>query len=206
MKKIFAKEVLVLLVCCLLTLLSFFVVLIYNYSQQFTIDKNISLVIENEKFISKLQKEYIPKVEKQSRIYIELIRNYDLKKRNSPTKVWERAKDLIEKDSLRKIFNSNESMEKTFFSVLGVNNYDDFTNNFKINTLTPIDSLNQIKSDSLISVNNNLTSYNGIVQNKMFNKVQKKQFILNFFLLTLFISFGLRYFILLFKWSINNYK
>ena len=45
---------------------------------------------------------------------------------------------------------------KTFFTVLEVNNYDDFTINFKINTLTPIDSLNQIKSDSLISVNNNL--------------------------------------------------
>ena len=206
MKKIFAKEVLVLLVCCSLTLLSFFVLLIYNYSQQNTIDKNVSLVTENEKIISKLQKEYIPKIEKQSRIYIELKRNYDLEKNNSPTKVWERAKDLIGKDSLRKIFKSNESFEKTFFTVLEVNNYDDFTINFKINTLTPIDSLNQIKSDSLISVNNNLISYNGIVQNKMFNKVQKKQFILNFFLITLFISFGLRYFILLFKWSINNYK
>ena len=206
MKKIFAKEVLVLLVCCSLTLLSFFVLLIYNYSQQYTIDKNVSLVTENEKIISKLQKEYIPKIEKQSRIYKGLIRNYNLKKLNSPTKVWERAKDLIEKDSLRKIFQSNESFEKTFFTVLKVNNYEDFTNSFRINTLTPIDSLNQLKSDSLISVNNNLTSYNGIVQNKKFNKVQKKQFILNFFLLTLFISFGLRYFILLFKWSINNYK
>ena len=82
MKKIFAKEVLVLLVCCSLTLLSFFVLLIYNYSQQNTIDKNVSLVTENEKIISKLQKEYIPKIEKQSRIYIELKRNYDLEKNN----------------------------------------------------------------------------------------------------------------------------
>jgi hypothetical protein len=206
MKKIFAKEVLVLLVCLSLTLLSFFVVQIFNYYQQYTIDKNVSLVIENEKFISELQKEYKPKIEKQSRIYKGLISNYNLEKHNSPSKVWKRTKDLIGKDSMRNVFQSNESFEKTFFTVLEVNNYEDFTVNFKINTLTPIDSLNQLKSDSLISVNNNLTSYNGIVQNKMFNKIEKKQFIFNFFLITLFISFGLRYFILLFKWSINNYK
>lgn len=206
MKKIFAKEVLVLLVCCSLTILSYLFILIYNYSQQSTINKNLTLVNENEKSISKIQKSFNDKVEKQISIFNWYVKEYNRGRLSNPYKLWERTKILIENDSLRKIFQLNESFENSFYTVLGVNNYDDFVINFKNNTLSINDSLNQLKSDSLTSVNNNLKSFNQIIESKKVDDIKMRQLIFKIFLITILLSFGVRYFILLFKWSIDNYK
>ena len=146
-KKVIAREILILLGLILTSLLSFLATFPYNSR----INKRV-IQIDNTIWILNIEKDslentYSDKLYNQENFFNQVSKEFDFEKFNVTT-FWIRTVDLLNKDSLKyRTFGNNDF--KNYLIRIGYKDFEYLASFIRSNTLTEIDKNNRIRVDEI---------------------------------------------------------
>jgi len=199
-KKLIAREFLFLSVCILITLLTFCITMIIQYSNTKSIEKQN---IQKTELLHKYSGEYISKINRQK----DFTKKYNSYSGllNKNTDVWNQLRSIVENDSLEYKWDNKYSNElKDLLKKIGFNNPIVFKKFIEENLLNDDDYKHYYKVKKLqqeIKKNENI-----IKKNQNYFKEIRIKNSLKAFLISFLILFVIRYFYLSIMWSIKTLR
>lgn len=208
-KKIIAREFLILLALIILTSIIFLCVFPYNSFQKSNIDKIDNSLIEKEKLTENLNKTVNQKIENQEWFFEKLSNEFDIaNSENSKLKtLWPILQKIAENDSIEHRWNNKwEKSLKDFHKRIGFKNATDLEAFIKRNSISLNDSIQLKKSDKIrkeiTELKNRRTEFKG----KILNENAKFKLAGGIGVILFGILFLLRYLIYAVNWSVGTLK
>lgn len=208
-KKIIAREFLILLASIILTSIIFLCVFPYNSFQKSNIDKIDNSLIEKEKLTENLNKTVNQKIENQEWFFEKLSNEFDIaNSENSKLKtLWPILQKIAENDSIEHRWNNKwEKSLKDFHKRIGFKNATDLEAFIKRNSISLNDSIQLKKSDKIrkeiTELKNRRTEFKG----KILNENAKFKLAGGIGVILFGILFLLRYLIYAVNWSVGTLK
>src|ERR1035438_6923265 len=151
-KKILAKEILIFSGIVTISLCVFLGIYLINYYQTSKIKKIENKITEQKKELDSLQNTYISKVHNQLQYFTEMKKEYNLDKYSTPTSLWQRLDELVQKDSLKIKYDLNTKEFKGYHEKLGFQGSAGFEDFVKANILTTSEKKNIIKVFQIVEI------------------------------------------------------
>lgn len=200
-KKIIAREFLMLLGCFIIVTLTFIVLLILNFNYNRKIIKSETLIAKHYQIQDSLSKEFAKEAQQQvaftKHVNGSLSAEYAA---YSNLELWNRFKDLVKKDSLENKWNSWDTAHKNPFLTYHINSAHELET--FINKNIPNLSL-QNYNDSVLRSFGRIKSKQ---EEQVFTQEEKSHYSLIAFLIAFSLLIGLRYLIYGIKWSLKTLK
>lgn len=206
-KKIIAKEFLMLVLLALLGSISYFSTYVYNHFKQNKKDLLKTEIKQHTIIKDSLSKIISEKKYAHVWFFKEVSKEYNVEKYNSEEKYWNRSLALAKNDSIKIIWETKWKKDPQyiqFFNKIGFPNSDSLQNfiitnsysKFELNTKNKADSLNKI----IARLNKTYNTTSILSHNQQFEYLWKAILIL----FTLLFAF--RYLFYAIKWSIRTLK
>jgi RNAse (barnase) inhibitor barstar len=206
-KKIIAREFLLLLTLILLSALIFVCVFPYNLYQENKIEKTNKKLIEKEKLTDNLHKSVNEKIKNQKWFFEKISSEFDITNTEySELKtLWPILQKIAENDSTE--YRWNNKWEKSlidFHKSIGFKNGKDLQFFILNNSITSKDSIQINKSNEIQKEITELSKQKIELKNRIFQDSEKEKFIIGISAILFGILFVLRYLFYGVKWSIKQ--
>jgi len=206
-KKIIAREFLLLLALILLSALIFVCVFPYNSYQENRIEKINKKLIEREKLNDSLHKSVNEKIKKQEWFFEKISSEFDISNSEySELKtLWPILQRIAENDSTEHRWNNKwEKSLIDFHKSIGFKKGKDLQIFILNNSITSKDSIQLNKSNEIQKEITELSKQKIELKNRIFQYSEKRNFIIGISAILFGILFVLRYLFYGIKWSIKE--
>ncbi len=209
-KKIIAREFLILTLVLIFGLIIFLCVYPYNAFLQSQIEKRTTQIFEKRKLADSLSRNYKTKLNNQTWFFAKFQNYYDLtadKTFDERDEIWKKFDNWALKDSINYRWEHRWGRENiTFLKSIGFSNSQSLQSFIERNRISKVDSVNfnsslVINSESAMLSKSKKVKESKVVSSNEQTAIAKKTLIFCFILF-----FGLRYFFYSLKWSLNVLK
>lgn len=209
-KKIIAREFLLLIFALLIGVLTYLCVYPYNAYKRYKIESYSASVVEKTKLSDSLSRVFNAKQHKHSWFFYKVSDSFDITTDtilNTKDKLWKRFDRFSQNDSIVYRWKNKFNQEIIeFFKSIGFKT-PEYLNEFIVrNRISKLDSSNFILSNTLKKEVEKINIYKIVNTNQILTKEQQVKLTLKVFLYALILIYGVRYFIYAILWSIKTIK
>ena len=208
-KKIIAREFLILIVVVVCGSLCFLCTYPYNYHIKKEIEKLNTKISRKTILKDSLKATYFEKQEKQDWYLNNFINEFSIYKSRTSEKLWKRTQILTNNDSIKILWENTWSKDKqiiSFFNKIGFSNPIELQNFIKDNSFLKLEKINKNQTISLEKEIQNLNNSKIDKIHKVLSYNKQIEFLKNSVCLLFIILFGLRYIFYASKWSLKTLK